>query len=62
MHHFRIISRVSFSPPSTKAKDFRLFGQEKLVHTALSEGKHADAFLWRNKKISVGVHGGAVQR
>ncbi|KAJ9676358.1 hypothetical protein PVL29_021497 [Vitis rotundifolia] len=34
------------SPSSVKAKDFRLFGREKLVHT----------------KISAGALGGAVQR
>ncbi|KAJ9675662.1 hypothetical protein PVL29_024535 [Vitis rotundifolia] len=50
------------SPSSIKAKDFRLFGREKLVHTVLGGGKHADVFLWRDKKISTGVLGGAVQR
>nr|CAN59928.1 hypothetical protein VITISV_043886 [Vitis vinifera] len=33
------------SPSSVKAKDFRLFGRERLVHTALNGGKHADVFL-----------------
>ncbi|RVW67286.1 Reticulon-like protein B5 [Vitis vinifera] len=61
-HHFWIISRVPFSPSSIKAKDFCLFGREKLVNTVLGEGKRVDVFLWRNKKISAGVLGGAVRR
>ncbi|KAL6315271.1 hypothetical protein AAG906_000354 [Vitis piasezkii] len=61
-HHFWIILRVPFSPSSIKAKDFRLFGREKPVNTVLGEGKRVDVFLWRNKKISAGVLGGAVQR
>lgn len=46
------------SPSPIKAKVFRLFGREKPVHTVLGGGKHADVFLWRNKKISAGVLGG----
>ncbi|XP_044468435.1 reticulon-like protein B4 [Mangifera indica] len=40
-------------------KIFRLFGREKPVHKVLGGGKPADIFLWRNKKISAGVLGGA---
>ncbi len=47
------------SPSSVKAKIFRLFGREKPVHTIFGGGKPADVFLWRNKKISAGVLGGA---
>lgn len=42
-----------------QAKIFRLFGREKPVHKVLGGGKPADVFLWRNKKISAGVLGGA---
>ncbi|KAF5464370.1 hypothetical protein F2P56_014450 [Juglans regia] len=44
---------------SAKAKVFRLFGREKPVHQVFGGGKPADVFLWRNKKISGGVLGGA---
>ncbi|XP_044494567.1 reticulon-like protein B1 [Mangifera indica] len=47
------------SPSSVKAKVFRLFGRERPVHHVLGGGKPADVFLWRNKKISAGVLGGA---
>ncbi|KAL2543696.1 Reticulon-like protein B2 [Forsythia ovata] len=44
---------------SIKAKAYRLFGREKPVHKALGGGKPADVFLWRDKKVSAGVLGGA---
>ncbi|KAK7295152.1 hypothetical protein RJT34_18057 [Clitoria ternatea] len=44
---------------SVKDKVFRLFGREKSVHSVLGAGKPADVLLWRNKKISAGVLGGA---
>ncbi|XP_062149672.1 reticulon-like protein B2 [Alnus glutinosa] len=44
---------------SAKSKIFRLFGREKPLHKVLGGGKSADVFLWRNKKISAGVLGGA---
>ncbi|CAI9775764.1 unnamed protein product [Fraxinus pennsylvanica] len=44
---------------STKVKVYRLFGREKPVHKALGGGKPADVFLWRDKKVSAGVLGGA---
>ena len=47
------------SSSSVKAKIFRLFGREKPIHTIFGGGKPADVFLWRNKKISAGVLGGA---
>ncbi|XVF33246.1 hypothetical protein REPUB_Repub17cG0152400 [Reevesia pubescens] len=47
------------SPSSVKAKIYRLFGRERPVHHVLGGGKPADVFLWRNKKISAGVLGGA---
>ncbi|XP_017698794.2 reticulon-like protein B3 isoform X1 [Phoenix dactylifera] len=47
------------SSSSVKSKICRLFGREKPVHTVLGGGKPADIFLWRNKKISAGVLGGA---
>ncbi|CAN0841169.1 Reticulon-like protein B1 [Linum grandiflorum] len=44
---------------SMKSKIYRLFGREQPVHKVLGGGKPADVFLWRNKKISTGVLGGA---
>ncbi|KAF2313395.1 hypothetical protein P3X46_030102 [Hevea brasiliensis] len=50
----------SKSPPSSiKSKIHRIFGREKPVHKVLGGGKPADIFLWRNKKISGGILGGA---
>ncbi|KAF5451667.1 hypothetical protein F2P56_026757 [Juglans regia] len=49
----------SVSPLSVKAKIYRIFGREKPVHMVLGGGKPADVFLWRNKKISASVLGGA---
>ncbi|XP_041001905.1 reticulon-like protein B5 [Juglans microcarpa x Juglans regia] len=49
----------SVSPSSVKAKIYRIFGREKPVHMVLGGGKPADVFLWRNKKISANVLGGA---
>lgn len=42
-----------------KAKVFRLFGRETPVHACLGGGKPADLVLWRNKKLSGSVLGGA---
>ncbi|TYI19406.1 hypothetical protein ES332_A07G162800v1 [Gossypium tomentosum] len=47
------------SPISVKAKIYRLFGRKRPLHHVLGGGKPADVFLWRNKKISAGVLGGA---
>ncbi|KAI3468669.1 hypothetical protein Pfo_025332 [Paulownia fortunei] len=44
---------------SLQAKVYRLFGREKPVHRVLGGGKPADVFLWRNKKVSAAVLGGA---
>ncbi|XP_021909232.1 reticulon-like protein B1 [Carica papaya] len=44
---------------AVKSKIFRLFGREKPVHKVMGGGKVADIILWRNKKISAGVLGGA---
>ncbi|XP_016467445.1 reticulon-like protein B5 [Nicotiana tabacum] len=46
-------------PSSVKDKVWRLFGREKPVHKVFGGGKPADVFLWRNKKISASVLGGA---
>lgn len=48
-----------FGSAEAKAKVYRLFGREKPVHKVLGGGKPADVFLWRNKKISASVLGGA---
>lgn len=44
---------------SVQNKVFRLFGRERPVHHVFGGGKPADVFLWRNKKVSAGVLGGA---
>ncbi|XP_050375874.1 reticulon-like protein B2 [Argentina anserina] len=47
------------SPRSLKDKVFRLFGRERSVHHVFGGGKLADIFLWRDKKLSGGILGGA---
>ncbi|KAK9276889.1 hypothetical protein L1049_006426 [Liquidambar formosana] len=42
-----------------KSKIYRLFGRERPVHQVFGGGKPANIFLWRNKKVSAGVLGGA---
>lgn len=42
-----------------KDKNYRLFDREKPVHKVFGGGKPADVFLWRNKRISASVLGGA---
>ncbi|KAL0285902.1 UNVERIFIED_CONTAM: Reticulon-like protein B2 [Sesamum angustifolium] len=42
-----------------KTKVYRLFGREKPVHKVLGGGQGADVLLWRDKKVSAGVLGGA---
>ncbi|KAL3844536.1 hypothetical protein ACJIZ3_001939 [Penstemon smallii] len=44
---------------SVKDKVYRLFGREKPVHKVLGGGKPADVLLWKDKKVSAGVLGGA---
>ncbi|XP_038876010.1 reticulon-like protein B2 [Benincasa hispida] len=44
---------------SFKSKIYRLFGRERPVHKVFGGGKPADIFLWRDKKVSGGVLGGA---
>ncbi|CAG7884203.1 hypothetical protein BRARA_K00705 [Brassica rapa] len=51
--------KSSESPSSMKSKVYRLFGREKPVHKVLGGGKPADIFMWKNKKMSGGVLGGA---
>ncbi|KAL6174773.1 hypothetical protein ACLB2K_051419 [Fragaria x ananassa] len=47
------------SPRSMKDKVFRIFGRERPVHHVFGGGKLADIFLWRDKKLSGGILGGA---
>ncbi|MBA0670923.1 hypothetical protein Goklo_024709 [Gossypium klotzschianum] len=47
------------SPSSVEAKIYRVLGRERPVHHVLVVEKSADLLLWRNKKISAGVLGGA---
>jgi hypothetical protein len=57
--HKKSSSAAAEAQSSSKSKVYRLFGREKSVHHVLGGGKPADVFLWRNKKISAGVLGGA---
>ncbi|CAL9149493.1 unnamed protein product [Musa hybrid cultivar] len=52
-------SKASEVAEAVKSKIFRLFGREKPVHRILGGGKPADVFLWKNKKASAIVLGGA---
>lgn len=45
--------------PSPKSTNNRLFGREKPIHQVFGGGKPADVILWRNKKMSASVLGGA---
>lgn len=49
----------SEKPAAVKDKVYRPFGREKPVHKVFGGGKLADLFLWRDKKLSAGVLGGA---
>ncbi|XP_042465236.1 reticulon-like protein B2 [Zingiber officinale] len=52
-------SKASEAVEAAKAKIYRLFGREKPVHQILGGGKPADVFLWKDKKASAAVLGGA---
>ncbi|URE24267.1 Reticulon, partial [Musa troglodytarum] len=52
-------SKASEVAEAVKSKIFRLFGREKPLHRILGGGKPADVFLWKNKKASAIVLGGA---
>uniref|UniRef100_A0ACD5Z7Z6 Uncharacterized protein n=1 Tax=Avena sativa TaxID=4498 RepID=A0ACD5Z7Z6_AVESA len=47
------------SPPVATARGFRFLGKDKSVHKALGGGKTADVLLWKDKKMSAAVIGGA---
>ncbi|KAL3818005.1 hypothetical protein ACJIZ3_003910 [Penstemon smallii] len=47
------------STTSFRSKVYGLIGEKKTVHTLLGGGKPADVFLWKDKKISALVFGGA---
>ncbi|KAF3559033.1 hypothetical protein F2Q69_00016540 [Brassica cretica] len=55
--------KSSNSPSAVESKAYGLFGREKHVHKVLGRGKHiepaTDIFMWKNKKMSGGVLGGA---
>lgn len=46
-------------PPVATARGFRFLGEDKSVHKALGGGKTADVLLWKDKKMSAAVIGGA---
>ncbi|MED6218920.1 Reticulon-like protein B1 [Stylosanthes scabra] len=63
-HHHSSSSDSNSPKPaaSSSVKDdrvFRLFGRQKPLHSVFGAGKPADVLLWRNKKISAGLVGGA---
>ncbi|CAL5042639.1 unnamed protein product [Urochloa decumbens] len=45
--------------PETRSRGFRLLGEDTSVHKALGGGKTADVLLWKDKKTSAVVIGGA---
>ncbi|XP_024318067.1 reticulon-like protein B2 isoform X1 [Brachypodium distachyon] len=48
------------APPATAtARGFRFLGEDKSVHKALGGGKTADVLMWKDKKMSAAVIGGA---
>lgn len=54
------VSEVAASPPvASTARGFRFLGEDKSVHKALGGGKTADVLLWKDKKMSAAVIGGA---
>ncbi|KAL6629447.1 hypothetical protein ACP70R_029212 [Stipagrostis hirtigluma subsp. patula] len=53
------VSEERASPAAARPRGFRLFGEDKSVHKALGGGKTADLLLWKEKKISAAVIGGA---
>jgi hypothetical protein len=54
------VSEAAASPPATStARGFRFLGEDKSVHKALGGGKTADVLLWKDKKMSAAVIGGA---
>ncbi|XP_073032695.1 reticulon-like protein B2 [Primulina eburnea] len=51
-----MVDKIHDSDGETTA--YRIFGREKHVHKVFGDGKPADVFLWRDKKVSAGVLGG----
>ncbi|XP_023514697.1 reticulon-like protein B1 [Cucurbita pepo subsp. pepo] len=47
------------SPPVEEAEGSKMVDSEQPVHRVLGGGKPADVLLWKNKKISAGILGGA---
>ncbi|KAL6604010.1 hypothetical protein ACP70R_044371 [Stipagrostis hirtigluma subsp. patula] len=45
--------------PESRSRGFRLLGEDTSVHKALGGGKTADVLLWKDKKTSAVVIGGA---
>ncbi|CAN6231167.1 unnamed protein product [Urochloa humidicola] len=45
--------------PAARSRGFWLLGEDKSVHKALGGGKTADVLLWKDKKTSAAVVGGA---
>lgn len=53
------VSEEKASPPPARSRGFRFLGDDKSVHKALGGGKTADVLMWKDKKISAAVIGGA---
>ncbi|XP_047076829.1 reticulon-like protein B2 [Lolium rigidum] len=54
------VSEAAASPPvASTARGFSFLGEDKSVHKALGGGKTADVLLWKDKKMSAAVIGGA---
>ncbi|AQK84020.1 Reticulon [Zea mays] len=51
--------KVSAPAPEVRSRGFRLLGEDTSVHKSLGGGKTADVLLWKDKKTSAVVIGGA---
>ncbi|XP_039836293.1 reticulon-like protein B2 isoform X2 [Panicum virgatum] len=50
---------ITEEAPAARSRGFWLLGEDKSVHRALGGGKTADVLLWKDKKTSAAVVGGA---
>nr|CAB3468061.1 unnamed protein product [Digitaria exilis] len=55
----KVSSPAPAPAPETRSRGFRLLGEDTSVHKALGGGKTADVLLWKDKKTSAVVIGGA---
>lgn len=54
-----VTEETASPPPAARSRGFGLLGEDRSVHKALGGGKTADVLLWKDKKTSAAVVGGA---